>query len=150
MADFFTHTVPDYGEEDTIMGRAGTSLTDRLRRIALAMSLQAKSFSQDPLRTIAPWTRVPGAVARQLPSYASNRLLGLKPGDPGYTDPPKSPEADLAGQYVGPKDMIAHQTIPGYIPRQNWANALKQDPLAGLLGPMQQPSLKQPEPTSGF
>jgi len=29
--------------------------------------------------------------------------------------------------------------VPGYIPRQDWQNALQEDPLAGLLGPMQTP-----------
>ena len=29
--------------------------------------------------------------------------------------------------------------MPGYIPRQDWQNALQEDPLAGLLGPMQTP-----------
>jgi hypothetical protein len=46
--------------------------------------------------------------------------------------------------------MAAHKSIPGYIPRQDLQNAVQQDPLAGLLGPMQKPPPKQPEPTSGF
>jgi hypothetical protein len=31
----------------------------------------------------------------------------------------------------------AHNTLPGYIPRQDGQNAIRQDPLADLLGPMQ-------------
>jgi hypothetical protein len=153
MADFFTHNTPDYGEEDTLMGPPGTSLTDKFRRMALAMSLQAKNFSQDPLHTIIPWTRAAGAVARAAPD-AMSRLIGgdAKPADGTLSNNTRQPTADLslAGQYVGPKDMIAHNTIPGYIPRQDWQNAVRQDPLAGLLGPMQQPAPQQPEPTSGF
>ena len=59
--------------------------------------------------------------------------------------------SSLAGQYVGPNDMRAHQLIPGYIPRQDLQNAIRQDPLAGLLGPMQKPAPKQPDdPTQGY
>jgi hypothetical protein len=151
MAEFFTHNAPDYGEEDTVLGPPGTSIADKLRRMALAMSLQAKSFSQDPLQTIVPWTRAARTIAAQIPSFASNHLRNLDPGDPGYTAPPKStPESGLAGQYVGPNDQIAHNTIPGYIPRQNWQNAVRQDPLAGLIGPMQKPASTPPDVAPGY
>jgi hypothetical protein len=144
MADFFTRNTPDYGEEDTLMGPPGTSIADKLRRVALAMSLQAKTFTQDPLHTLIPWTRAAGTIAREIPSYASNRLRNLNPGDPGYTNPPQpTPEATLSGQYVGPNDMVAHNTIPGYIPRQDWQNAVQQDPLSDLLGRMQKTAPKQ-------
>jgi hypothetical protein len=46
--------------------------------------------------------------------------------------------------------MIAHNTIPGYIPRQDWQNAVRQDSLAGLLGPMQKPAPKPPVVDPGF
>jgi hypothetical protein len=146
MADFFTHNAPDYGEEDTLMGPPGTSVADKFRRMALAMSLQAKNFSQDPLHTLIPWTRAAGAVAREAPGAMSRAIGGdAKPAD---TLPP-SADMGLAGQYVGPKDMIAHNTVPGYIPRQDWQNAVRQDPLAGLLGPMQ-PQAPKPAPASGL
>ncbi|WP_156175482.1 hypothetical protein [Bradyrhizobium sp. LTSP849] len=41
--------------------------------------------------------------------------------------------------------MTAHYLSPGYIPWQDWQNAVRQDPFAGLLGPMQKPAPKQPE-----
>src|ERR1700738_479725 len=37
---------PDYGEEDTIMGPAGTSIVERFRRKALAARPQAQKFSE--------------------------------------------------------------------------------------------------------
>jgi hypothetical protein len=36
---------------------------------------------------------------------------------------PQTSDNSLAGQYVGPNDMRAHYTLPGYIPRQDWQNA---------------------------
>jgi hypothetical protein len=146
MADFFTHNAPNYGE-DTLMGPPGTSIAGKFS--TLAMSLQAKTFSLDPLHTVMPWTRAASTIA--IPAYASNQLRNLNPGDPGYTDPPKrTPETSLVGQYVGPSDMIAPNTIRGYIPRQDWQNAVRQDPLSNLLGSMQKPVPKQPEPASAF
>jgi hypothetical protein len=135
MADMFTHNAPDYGEEDTISGPPETSIADRFRRMALAMSLQAKNFSRDPLHTIFPWVGPTGATG--------GRTVGLAKNVGGDW-------SALAGQYVGPNDMRAHKLIPGYIPRQDWQNAIQQDPLADWLGPMQKPPLKQPEPTAGF
>jgi hypothetical protein len=148
MTDTFTRNAPDYGEGDGVLGPPGTPVADRFRRMALLMSLQAKSLWNDPGHTLLPWTRPVGAIARELPAYASNRLRNLSPGDPGYVDPPA--RVDLAGQYVGPKDAIAHDTIPGYVPQQNWQNAVKADPWAGLLGPMQKPAAQQPTSTPGF
>ena len=146
---------PDYGEEDTIMGPAGTSIADRFRRMALALSLQAKNFSQDPLHTLVPWTREAGLVAQAIPGSITGQLNRDRntqgTGNVPTSDPRQpNPDTTLAGQYVGPKDMLAHNTIPGYIPRQDWQNAVRQDPLEGLLGPMQKPAPRQPEPTSGF
>jgi hypothetical protein len=137
MADMFTHNAPDYDPNDMgqLLGPAGTSIADRLRRMALAMSLQAKTFSQDPLHTLFPWVGPTGATGGRTVGAAKN--VG---GD----------WSALAGQYVGPNDMRAHKLIPGYIPRQDWQNAIQADPLAGMLGPMQKPAPKQPEPTSGF
>jgi hypothetical protein len=58
--------------------------------------------------------------------------------------------SNLAGQYVGPNDLAAHKLIPGYIPRQDWQNVVRQDPLADLLGPMQKSAPQQPALASGF
>jgi hypothetical protein len=147
MADFYTHNAPDFGEDDGVMGPPGTSIADKFRRAALMMSLQAKNFSQDPLHTIAPWTRAAGAVAHELPG-AMSRAIG---GDARPADrPPPSADMALAGQYVGPNDLIVHNTIPGYIPGQDLQNAIRQDPLAGLLGPMQKPTPKPPVVDPGF
>jgi hypothetical protein len=44
----------------------------------------------------------------------------------------------------------AHQVVPGYIPQQDWQNAVQQDPLSDYFGPMQKPAPQQPAPTSGF
>jgi hypothetical protein len=99
------------------------------------MSLQAKTFLQDPLHTLFPWVGATGATGGSTVGLAKN--VG---GD----------WSALAGQYVGPNDMRAHKLIPGYIPRQDWQNAVRQDPLAGWLGPMQKPPVKQPEPPAGF
>lgn len=137
------------------MGPAGTSIADRFRRMALALSLQAKNFSQDPLHTLVPWTREAGLVARAIPGSITGQLNRDRntqgTGNVPTSDPRQpNPDTTLAGQYVGPKDMLAHNTIPGYIPRQDWQNAVRQDPLEGLLGPMQKPAPRQPEPTSGF
>ena len=58
--------------------------------------------------------------------------------------------SNLAGQYVGPNDMAAHKSIPGYVPQQEMQNAIQQDPLADWLGPMQKPAPKRPAPTSAY
>src|SRR6266850_1247689 len=94
MAEFFTHNAPDYGEEDTLLGPPGTSMADRFRRMALAMSLQAKTFSQDPLHTIFPWVGPTGATG--------GRTVGLAKNVGGDW-------SSMAGQYVGPNDMRAHK-----------------------------------------
>jgi hypothetical protein len=46
--------------------------------------------------------------------------------------------------------MLAHNTVPGYIPRQEMQNLVRQDPLAGLLGPMQKPVAKSPVVDPGY
>jgi hypothetical protein len=131
MAELFTHNTPDYGEEDSIIGPSGTSIADRLRRAALHMSMVTQNAWRDPLHTFFPSVGPTGATGgrRVGLGFMSAKNVG---GD----------VSNLAGQYVGPNDMRAHQLIPGYIPRQDWQNAIQQDPLAGLLGPMQ-----KPEPT---
>jgi hypothetical protein len=152
MAEFFTHNAPNFGKEDTIMGPPGTSIADKFRRMALAMSLQAKSVWRDPGHALLPWTRAAGAVAREAPGFISNLLAGRPDSGTLSKSNPRqpNPDASLAGQYVGPNDLIAHNTLPGYIPRQDWQNAVRQDPFADLLGPMQKPAPRQPAPTSGF
>jgi hypothetical protein len=139
MADFFTHNAPDYGEEDGVMGPPGTSFADRLRRAALMFHLTNQRVWQDPLHTLFPTVAPTGATGghRVGIGVLAQKNVG---GD----------WSNMAGQYVGPNDMAAAKTIPGYIPRQDLQNAIQQDPLAGLLGPMQKPTPKQPEPTSGF
>ena len=143
MTDMFTRNAPDYGDEADggITGPAGTSIADRFRRVALYAYLQNKRLWQDPLHTLFPTVAPTGATG--------GHRVGIGPlaqknvgGD----------WSSMEGQYVGPNDMWAAKTIPGYIPRQDLQNAIKQDPLAGLLGPMQKPAPQpQPtEPTSGL
>jgi hypothetical protein len=129
MADFFTHNAPDLGEGDSYLGGPGTSIADRLRRAALVMTTQGQRLWQDPLHTLFPSVGPTGATGghRVGLGIASIKNVG---GD----------WSNLAGQYVGPNDMVAHKSFPGYIPQQDWQNAVKQDPLAGLLGPMQKPA----------
>jgi len=76
---------------------------------------------------------VTGAAGRHYPAGRQIGLpiLGLKNVGRDWSN--------LAGQYVGRNDSAAHKVVPGYIPRQDWQNALQEDPLAGLLGPMQKP-----------
>lgn len=140
MAELFTHNAPDFdpGGND-LLGPPNTSIADKLRRMALLMSLQAKSVWQDPLHTLFPSVGPTGATGGHRVGLA---MMGLKNvgGD----------NSNLAGQYVGPNDMAAHQLIPGYIPRQDLQNAIQRDPLSDYFGPMQKPAPKQPEPTSGF
>jgi hypothetical protein len=139
MADFFTHNVPDLGEGDSYLGPPGTSIADRLRRAALLMTMETKNLWQDPLHTLFPSVGPTGATGGRRIGFgiASVKNVG---GD----------VSNLAGQYVGPNDMRAHQLAPGYIPQQDWQNAVQKDPLADLLGPMQKPAPQQPAPTSGF
>ncbi len=140
MADMFTHNAPDYGEEgDGVTGPSGTSIADRLRRVALMAYMKNQRIWQDPLHTLFPMLSPTGATGghRIGTGILARNNVG---GD----------WSNLAGQYVGQNDMDAHKTIPGYIPRQDWQNAIQKDPLADLLGPMQKPQPKQPEPTSGF
>jgi hypothetical protein len=135
-ADFFTHNAPDYGEEgDGVLGAPGTSIADRLRRVALLASMQTKRLWQDPLHTIFPTVGPTGATGGHRVGIG---ILAQKNVGGDWSS--------QAGQYVGPNDMAAHKTVPGYIPRQDWQNAVRQDPLADLLGPMQKP----PTPTPGF
>jgi hypothetical protein len=139
MADFFTHNAPDLGEGDGIMGPPGTSIADSLRRAALMMSLQTQRLWHDPLHTIFPSIAPTGATGghRVGLGLASIKNVG---GD----------WSNEAGQYVGPNDMAAHKSIPGYIPRQDLQNAIRKDPLSDYLGPMQKPAPQQPAPTSGW
>src|SRR5579871_3877755 len=148
MADFFTYNAPDYGGEDTVLGPPGTSIADKLRRAALVMSLQAKNPWSDPVHTLIPWTRALATVGPEVARSAANHMRG-NAGMPTIPRPPTS-DSSPAGQYVGPNDMVARYTMPGYIPRQDWQNALQQDPLAGLLGPMQKPAPKPPIVDPGY
>jgi hypothetical protein len=132
MADFFTHNAPDLGEDGTLLGPPGTSIADKFRRIALQMTMQGQRLFQDPLHALFPSVGPTGATGGHsvgLP-LASLKNVG---GD----------WSNMAGQYVGPNDMVAHKSVPGYIPRQDFQNAVQQDPLAGLLGPMQKPAPQQ-------
>jgi hypothetical protein len=134
MAGFFTHNAPDlFDDGNELMGAPGTSVADKLRRAALLMSLEAKRVWQDPLHTLFPSVGPTGATGGRRIGFglASVRNVG---GD----------NSNLAGQYVGPDDMRAHQLIPGYVPMQDLQNAIQQDPLAGLLGPMQKPVAQSP------
>ena len=137
MPEMYTHNAPDSGEEgdDGTLGLPGTPIADKFRRIALLVSMQGKNLVQDPLRTLFPWVGPTGATG--------GRTVGLAKNVGGDW-------SSMAGQYVGPNDMRAHKLVPGYIPRQDWQNAVRQDPLADWIGPMQKPAPKQPEPTSGF
>jgi hypothetical protein len=135
MAEFFTHNAPDFGEEDGVMGPPGTSIADRLRRMALITSMVTKNVWHDPLHTLLPWVGPTGATG--------GRTVGLAKNVGGDW-------SSMAGQYVGPNDMRAHKLIPGYIPRQDLQNAIQQDPFADLLGPMQKPAPKPPVVDPGF
>lgn len=137
--DFFTHNAPDAGQEGSISGPPGTSLADRLRRAALLMSMTTQNLWRDPVHTLIPWTRALGTIAPGVATSAANtarRSAGMAPL------PPQSSDNGIAGQYVGPNDMLSHYLVPGYAPRQDWQNAVQQDPLAGLLGPMEKPAPK--------
>ncbi|BBZ98232.1 hypothetical protein BRDID11004_08590 [Bradyrhizobium diazoefficiens] len=147
MAEFFTHNAPDAGEEGSISGPPGTSIADKLRRAALLMSMTTQNLWRDPMHTLIPWTRALGTIGPEIATQAANRAR-RSAGMPAL--PSQSSDNGIAGQYVGPNDMTAHYLSPGYIPRQDWQNAVRQDPFAGLLGPMQKPAPKQPEPASGF
>jgi hypothetical protein len=138
MAEFFTHNAPDFGEDDGFVGPPETSIADRFRRIALLMGMQAKRLTQDPLHTLFPSIGPTGAIGGHRVGLAMANVRNIG-GD----------VSNSAGQYVGPNDMAANKLIPGYIPRQDWQNAVQQDPLAGLLGPMQKP-VPKPMPTPGF
>jgi hypothetical protein len=143
MTDFFTHT----GEEGSISGPPGTSIADKLRRTALLMSMTTQNLWRDPVHTLIPWTRALGTIGPEITTYAANRAR-RSAGMPAI--PSQSSDNSIAGQYVGPSDLLNHYLVPGYTPRQDWQNAVRQDPFAGMLGPMQKPAPKQPEPTSGF
>ena len=41
--------------------------------------------------------------------------------------------SNLAGQYVGPNDMAAHKSVPGYVPRLDWQNALQEEAARRLV-----------------
>ena len=141
MADFYTHNAPDYGDEgsDGIMGPPGTSIADRFRRAALMFTMTQQRLLHDPLHTLFPSIAPTGGTGGHRIGFG---LASVKNVDGDMSN--------LSGQYVGPNDMRAHQTIPGYIPRQDLQNAIRQDPLADYFGPMQKPAPKQPEPTSGW
>jgi len=140
MTDFFTHNAPDFGEEDGVMGPPGTSIADRLRRAALLMTMTTQRVWQDPLHTLFPSIGPTGGTGGHRVGFGISTAKNVG-GD----------LSNLAGQYVGPNDMRAHQLIPGYIPRQDLQNAIRQDPLASLLGPMQKPAPDlQPQPPLDF
>ena len=142
MADVFTHNAPDFGEEDGVMGPPGTWIADRLRRAALMATMTTQRLWQDPLHTLFPSISPTGATGGHRVGFGITAARNVG-GD----------FSNVAGQYVGPNDMRAHELIPGYIPRQDWQNAVRSDPLAGLLGPMQKPAPapKQPdEPSQGY
>jgi hypothetical protein len=141
MAEFFTRNAPDFGEgeEGSYGGPPGTSIADKFRRMALLMSLQGQRLLQDPLHTLFPSVGPTGATGGRRVGLAMANVRNIG-GD----------QSNQAGQYVGPNDMAAHKLIPGYVPRQDWQNAIRQDPLSDWLGPMQKPAPKQPEGTSGF
>lgn len=144
--DYFTRAYPD---EDALAGPPGTSIADRLRRAALYLTLAHRNIWRDPGHTLLPWTKAAGTLVRAAAPELANRMrrtAGMEP-IPSYTP---LPEDDLSGRYVGPRDMILHQVYPGYVPRQEFENAVQQDPLADWLGPMQKPAPKQPFPTSGY
>jgi hypothetical protein len=149
MTEFFTRNAPDFGEEDSILGPPGTSIADKLRRMALLMSMQARTVWQDPGHALLPWTRAVGGVVKEIPAYISD-FRNRDPSTPGDSyfskTNPRQPTSDTspAGQYVGPNDFVAHNTMPGYVPRQDWQNAVRQDPFADLLGPMQTPAANRP------
>ncbi|MET3966826.1 hypothetical protein [Bradyrhizobium sp. S3.9.1] len=147
MTDFFTHNAPDAGDEDSISGPPGTSIADKLRRAALLMSMTTQNLWRDPVHTLIPWTRAIGTFGPEIATQAANRARrsARMPAIPS-----ESSDSSLAGQYVGPNDMTAHYLSPGYIPRQDWQNAVRQDPFAGLLGPMKKSAPKQQEPPSDF
>jgi hypothetical protein len=147
MADFFTRTVPD--DEDSVMGPAGTPIADRLRRAALYMTMINRNVWDDPGHTLLPWTRVMGLLARTGTPALSNHMRKLAGVEPLSA---AAPEESLAGRYVGPRDMIKHNTMPAYVPRQDFENAVRQDPLADWLGPMQKPAapVNQPAPTVSY
>jgi hypothetical protein len=134
MADFFTYTAPDLNEGDGILGPPGTSIADKFRRIALQMTMQGQRLFQDPLHALFPSVGPTGATGGHTVGLP---LAGIKNVGGDWSN--------LAGQYVGPNDMGASKLVPGYIPRQDFQNAVQKDPLAGLLGPMQKPAPKQPD-----
>jgi hypothetical protein len=138
MADMYTHNAPDFdpGGSD-LFGPPGTSVADRFRRAALLMTMQGQRLMQDPLHTLFPSVSPTGATGGRRLGFGLATIHNAG-GD----------FSNLAGQYVGPNDMRASQLIPGYIPQQDWQNAVQRDPLAGLLGPMQKPAPpQQPVPT---
>jgi hypothetical protein len=138
--DIFTHNLPDYGEaDDKIMGPAGTSIADRLRRTALLTSMMTQRLWNDPLHTIFPSVGPTGATGGHRIGFGLGTVKNVG-GD----------MSNLSGQYVGPNDMRAHQTIPAYVPQQDWQNAVQKDPLADWLGPMQKPAPKPPAVDPGF
>src|SRR5664279_2445316 len=90
MADIFTHNVPDLDEGDGYLGPPGTSIADRLRRMALVASMQTQRLWHDPLHTLFPSVGSTGATGGHRVGLA---IMGLKNvgGD----------VSNLAGQYVG-------------------------------------------------
>ena len=138
MADY-TQNAPDLGEDDGFLGPPGTSIADRLRRFALLGQLQGKRLLSDPLHTLFPSIGETGATGGRrigLPIFGMSNVGG--------------DWSNVAPGYVGPNDMSAHKSVPGYVPQQDWQNALQQDPLASWLGPMQKPAPKQPAPPPGL
>jgi hypothetical protein len=138
MADLYTRTVPDFGEDGSeLLGPPETSVADKFRRAALLMSMETKRLLQDPLHTLFPSVSPTGATGGRRIGFG---IASIKNAGGDFSN--------LAGQYVGPNDMRASQLLPGYVPRQDWEKAVAQDPLAGWLGPMQKPaSPQQPVPT---
>jgi hypothetical protein len=150
MAEFFTHNIPDEGYQTE--GPPGTSVADKFRRFATMGYGMGNHLWSDPARTMLPWAGPVGTVAKQIPALISNHLRNLNPGDPGYTNPPRDPAFvdKYAGQYNSPQDMTTSFLLPGHVPAQELQNLIRQDPLAGLLGPMQKPAPQQPATTPGL
>jgi len=110
--------------------------------ISPGMPVSAGLQSILQLHTLAPWTRGVATIGPEVARNVANRMRS-NAGMPTIPRPQTS-DSSPAGQYVGPNDMVARYTVPGYVPQQDWQNALRQDPLAGLLGTMQKPAPKPP------
>jgi hypothetical protein len=153
MTGFYTHNAPDVGDENDGLMPPGTTIADAFRRAASLLTGTTKRVLADPINTLLPLKGAVGGLLKEIPAYVSD-LRNREPGVPGNSyfsaaDPRQpTPDMSLAGRYVGPNDLISHNLIPAYTPRQDRQNDLRQDPLADLLGPMQQ--TPKPPPASGL